>query len=595
MAEASKKKFKVRKKQISEKQRLANIRNSTLSRGPVTTRGKNVCKYANLQHGLRAATVLPGEEDTYARRFAKWSEEWGVEGDSQGFMVHRAVMSSLRLDRSDVADAAMIDEHKDAVVNEADLRAGDDLDRLIGQLADSPAATIRRLRMTPIGCAWLREQFLLFKIRLRSHRSLLDSQRCRLCNLLGRRLEDYLCDDLTLVPYVVAMLGCLFGDEDLDIPSLAGVFGGQPEGMTATEFITRLRELGPMVPRDAKKANRMLRGLLTKELRKLRGQRALVEAHAAQTLEREVNRTRVALTPDGKQLEGYIRSERQSLDSSHRRVLAMQNPRQPRPPGRTPKPGPGPGDGRSPAERKTTVAASEPRAAQEIEAPAAVATEDRVAVAAEAPSGDCQPVVETTPDVPVLEPAGDGAIEPDEDKKTTRPILDRKSSPEAGFDEITTPADSGGGAPREPGAPEEQAGTNLPESEQIRGASKTPPQPPSIGMSDEPGSYYEPGPEAAADAGAKEPDFERYGPYAEILRKVQRNLQAADRGRTNTNPAERESPLIRATEQFMLRQAELARQMDMRFGINGERPEPGGAAPVADGSSSNRPEPGDSS
>jgi hypothetical protein len=589
MAEASKKTFKVRKKQISEKQRLANIRNSRLSRGPVTIAGKNKCKYANLQHGLRAATVLPGEEETYARRIAKWSEEWGVEGDSQGFMVHRAVMSSLRLDRSDVADAAMIDEHKDAVVNEADLRAEDHLDRLIEQLAESPAATIRRLRMTPIGCAWLREQFLMLKMRLRSHQSLLDSQRRRLCNLLGRRLEDYLCDDLTLVPYVVAMLGCLFGGEDVDIPSLAGVFGGQPEGMTATEFTTRLRELGPLI-RDGRKANRTLRRLLTGELRKLRDHRELVNAHAAQTLEREVNRTRVALTPAGKQLEGYSRSERQSLDSSHRRIVAMQNPRQPRPPGRTPKPSPG--DGRSPADAETTVAPSEARAANEVEAPAAVATDDCVAVAAEdhvavaaedhvavmaddcvavaaddcvavaveAPGGDCQPVVEATPDVPALEPAGEGVIEPDEDKKTTRPILERKSIPEDGFDEKTTPADSGGEPPREPAAPGAVAGPS-------------------------------------SDAGVTEPDFERFGPYAEILRKVQRNLQTAatQPAPTNINPAERESPLARATAQFELRQAELARQMDVRFGINGERPEPGGAAPVADGSSSDRPELGDSS
>ncbi len=76
-----------------------------------------------------------------------------MEGDSQGFVAHRAVMSSLRLDRADVADAAMIGEHRDAVVNEVELRAGDELDGLIAQLADSPAATIRRMRQRPGGCA----------------------------------------------------------------------------------------------------------------------------------------------------------------------------------------------------------------------------------------------------------------------------------------------------------------------------------------------------------------------------------------------------------------------------------------------------------
>ena len=302
----------------------------------------------------------------------------------------------------------MVGEHMDAVIHEADLRAGDELDRLVGQLADTPAAIIRRLRMTPTGCTWIRQQLLMLKIRLRKHRSLLDSQRRLLCNLLGRRIEDFLCDELTLVPFVVAMVACLFGDEDLDIPSLAGVFGGQPKGMTAAEFTTRLKELGPMI-RDGKKANLTLRRLLTKELAKLRDHRELVKAHAAQTLQREVNSTRVVLTPAGKQLEGYIRSERQSFDSSLRRLAAMQDPRRPRPPGRSPQPGPDPGDGGSPAEPETTMAASEPRAADGVEAPAAVATEDRVAVVTEAPNGDCEPCVETTPGVPALEPAGEGA------------------------------------------------------------------------------------------------------------------------------------------------------------------------------------------
>ena len=114
-----------------------------------------------------------------------------MDDDSQKFMVHRAVMSSLRLDRGDVADVAMIGKHMAAVVNEAGRRDGDELDRL-AQLVDSPAATIRRLRKTPTGCRWIREQFLMLKTRLEDHRSLLDSQRRRLCHLLGRRIEDFL-------------------------------------------------------------------------------------------------------------------------------------------------------------------------------------------------------------------------------------------------------------------------------------------------------------------------------------------------------------------------------------------------------------------
>jgi hypothetical protein len=115
----------------------------------------------------------------------------------------------------------------------------------------------------------------------------------------SRRNEDYLCDDLALVPFVVATVGCRLGGEELDFPSPAGVCGGQPEGMSAPEFTTRLIELGLLI-RDAKTANRTLRRLLTKELRKLRDHRELVNALAPQTLQREVDSTRVVLTPGGK-------------------------------------------------------------------------------------------------------------------------------------------------------------------------------------------------------------------------------------------------------------------------------------------------------
>jgi hypothetical protein len=60
MSRTTRKKRKGSKKPVSDKQRIANVANSRLSTGPRTSTGKNICKYANLQHGLRAETVLPG-------------------------------------------------------------------------------------------------------------------------------------------------------------------------------------------------------------------------------------------------------------------------------------------------------------------------------------------------------------------------------------------------------------------------------------------------------------------------------------------------------------------------------------------------------
>jgi len=44
----------------------------------------------------------------------------------------------------------------------------------------------------------------------------------------------------------------------------------------------------------------------------------------------------------------------------------------------------------------------------------------------------------------------------------------------------------------------------------------------------------------------------------------------------------RETPLSRAVEQLTRKQWELSRQLDAHFGINGDRPDPGGPVPVSE-------------
>jgi len=122
--------------------------------------------------------------------------------------------------------------------------------------------------------------------------------------------------------------------------------------------------------------------------------------------------------------------------------------------------------------------------------------------------------------------------------------------------------------------------------------------------------------EPISEPTTKMPDFERFGPYAGYLRNVKLMLDTTygDEGSIDAPAAEpafaegppsgpssrpnpgdvaqpggpsdgapRDTPLSRATEQWRLRNIELSRQIDERFGINGDRPDPGRPPPVSDG------------
>ena len=53
-------------------------------------------------------------------RVATWSDDWGADADSQQYLVHRAVMASLKLDRGDCVEGAVTSKLADAVVEGAE-------------------------------------------------------------------------------------------------------------------------------------------------------------------------------------------------------------------------------------------------------------------------------------------------------------------------------------------------------------------------------------------------------------------------------------------------------------------------------------------
>ena len=150
------------------------------------------------------------------------------------------------------------------------------------------------------------------------------------------------------------------------------------------------------------------------ELDKLDEHLELVKALSERNRARDANSTRIALNPAGKQLEGYVTTQRQSFDAALRRLQAMQDPRRPRPPAvtrtRAHRRWENPGQTETkaatinhgpPSVTKAGVAEATPAGlgigALGLEE---VATESRIAVATEAASSDREPLVETTPELP---------------------------------------------------------------------------------------------------------------------------------------------------------------------------------------------------
>ena len=294
----------------------------------------------------------------------------------------------------------------------------------------------------------------------------------------------------------------------------------------------------------------LLKGYVAEVIEELKGHREYVEDVAVRNLDLDARQARVDLTPDGHRLTNYILGSDRGCLAALRRLEIRQKPDRPAPKRRPRKP--------------EAAAAASPQAEPE---PEPKPQDDPGSSTAQA--GADISTVEA-----ISEPA---TAEPGADLLTVEAI----SEPAAGrarADLLTVEAIS------EPATAEPGAGFLTVEA------------------ISEPATA-EPGAdlltvEAISNDPAAEDDLERFGPEADHLRQVRLDLEAiygagrpidgaagsGRRSRPGTDPghARRESPALRAAEQFTRRQWELSRRLDAHFGINGDRPDPAGPAPVSE-------------
>ncbi len=137
----------------SEARIAANRANASKSTGPRTAEGKGRSRANSFKHGLTGAGVVLATEDAaeVARRFEGFQAEFAPATDSGRCLVRRAAMLSVRLERCVVHEAAAISTGIRRAEGDFDEAREAEVDRLMGSIADEPAANGRRLRRLPEG------------------------------------------------------------------------------------------------------------------------------------------------------------------------------------------------------------------------------------------------------------------------------------------------------------------------------------------------------------------------------------------------------------------------------------------------------------
>jgi len=143
----------------SESRIQANRANSRKSTGPKTAEGKARSRRNALTHGMAGTGVVLADEDRgqLAARSDRWAEELGAGGDLEHYLVDRAALASVRLDRCARAEAATLaDRARTAAAAWSQACEGVAGVAYWARIFEQdPATAVPRLAETAGGCRWL--------------------------------------------------------------------------------------------------------------------------------------------------------------------------------------------------------------------------------------------------------------------------------------------------------------------------------------------------------------------------------------------------------------------------------------------------------
>jgi hypothetical protein len=140
---------------VSEARLAANRRNSKLSKGPKTPRGKEISRANALKHGLCASVIVVEDVFLVQDRAAEFFNTLKPQNEFHCWLVNEVALDSIKIDRCERIERRVRDK--------ASLRAEfcweDDRKleaiALAERLPYEPEKVVEQLRGTPQGCEWL--------------------------------------------------------------------------------------------------------------------------------------------------------------------------------------------------------------------------------------------------------------------------------------------------------------------------------------------------------------------------------------------------------------------------------------------------------
>jgi hypothetical protein len=295
---------------VTPAKRAANQRNGKLSRGSLNPKSRRRSAMNALKDGFFAETaVLPDESEAdYNTHMQIWLSKIDVEDGPEAFFLaagadsawkYKRCMRALRAVKLRQIEAARRAETPDT---EQELR---EAALIADNIHANPLEICIRLRETPAGCEWLKNQWMILYNDTMDDDCLFNSQRIRGCWLLGKRPRE-LFDDPAVRQFTRIFLGSLLSIRPELKSEIINVFlqdvPTEEHGYYGSEFEYRFNHLlRCKLPRTSAEAAALQREFISKEMAEL-------EARAAR-LRRDRARD-AALGLAGTPLESSVESAR---------------------------------------------------------------------------------------------------------------------------------------------------------------------------------------------------------------------------------------------------------------------------------------------
>ncbi len=345
----------------TEAQIQANQRNSRLSRGPVTERGKRNSSQNARKHGLRAAReqVLLEEGYRYEERKRKWMSELDPRTDGEEYFAHQQVLTSMMLDG---VHAAYI-EQATTDIEEADQREDDRVHQLGKRLyfnragsaakygvrtlsrlkahtsvstksvdPDDPRKLVNQIATSARGCRWLMQEWMRLKERLEGSKFWQAIDRFQAIRLLGKQPTDA-GEDRVIAEIYVASRTIEPARKKLDpyaavldelgvFRELLGDFSSDQVGPIVEGIRARWPDL--LRTQDRERCREILVELVDRELKRYAAKLRRFRRNTEKLGRKSVNNSRFNLSSDGELMRRYVLRYRSSLVSLDRTYDKMR-------------------------------------------------------------------------------------------------------------------------------------------------------------------------------------------------------------------------------------------------------------------------------